>query len=256
MPSGVSGKRFGGLQALSEVSFEVATGEIKAVIGPNGSGKTTLFNCISGFEIADSGTVTFDKTTISKLRAYRIARAGLARSFQIVQLFGKLSVRDNLLLAGQRQHAASWLGAFFGSAQARQADDANLRAADALLSEAGLIGLAEQTAATLPYGRQRVLEIARALATNPRLVLLDEPAAGLNTSEAFELAAYLRRVRARGITILVVEHNMAFVLGLADSVVVLDRGQKIAEGPPDAIRRDPGVIAAYLGTPTVEARRA
>jgi len=234
----------------------VATGEIKAVIGPNGSGKTTLFNCISGFEIADSGAVTFDKIVISTLRAYRIARAGLARSFQIVQLFGKLSVRDNLLLAGQRQHAASWLGAFFGSAQARQADDANLRAADALLSEAGLIGLAEQTAATLPYGRQRVLEIARALATNPRLILLDEPAAGLNTSEAFELAAYLRRVRARGITILVVEHNMAFVLGLADSVVVLDRGQKIAEGPPDAIRRDPGVIAAYLGTPTVEARRA
>ena len=119
-----------------------------------------------------------------------------------------------------------------------------------------MIGLAEQTAATLPYGRQRVLEIARALATNPRLILLDEPAAGLNTSEAFELAAYLRRVRARGITILVVEHNMAFVLGLADSVVVLDRGQKIAEGPPDSIRRDPGVIAAYLGTPTVEARRA
>lgn len=248
-------KRFGGLQALKDVGFDLAEGEIKAIIGPNGSGKTTLFNCISGLERMDSGTIDFAGSPIGGLRAYRVARAGMARSFQIVQLFGRLSVRDNLILAGQRRHKASLLEALLSTRAARAADEANGRAADALLAEAGLSALRGQTASTLPYGRQRILEIARALATNPQLVLLDEPAAGLNTGEAFELAHYLRRVRARGVTILVVEHNMAFVLGLANSVVVLDRGIKIAEGTPDVVRKDEAVIRAYLGPPALQEAR-
>jgi branched-chain amino acid transport system ATP-binding protein len=251
---GVS-KRFGGLQAVNQVGFDLAEGEIKAIIGPNGSGKTTLFNCISGLERMDTGTIDFGGRAIAGLRAFRIARAGMARSFQIVQLFGRLTVRDNLILAGQRLHKASLIGALLSLPAAKAADEANGRAADALLAEAGLTELRDQTASTLPYGRQRILEIARALATNPRLVLLDEPAAGLNTGEAFELAHYLRRVRARGVTILVVEHNMAFVLGLADSVGVLDRGRKIADGTPDAIRNDEAVIAAYLGPPVLKEAR-
>lgn len=246
--SGAS-RRFGGVQALQNVSFVVNAGEIKAVIGPNGSGKTTLFNLVSGFDTANSGSVEFGGRVISGLPAYRIARAGMARSFQVVQLFGRMTLRENLLLAGQRVHHVSLFASLLGLRSVRDADRRNAEAADRLLREAGLYAQREQAAVILPYGRQRILEIARALATNPRLILLDEPAAGLNTAEALELAAYLRRIRQRGVTILVVEHNMPFVLGLADSVVVLDTGRKIADDVPHVIRRDERVIAAYLGTP-------
>jgi ABC-type branched-subunit amino acid transport system ATPase component/ABC-type branched-subunit amino acid transport system permease subunit len=246
--TGVS-KRFGGVQALRDVSFTVHEGEIKAVIGPNGSGKSTLFNLVSGFDRANNGVIEFGGKPIGGLPAYQIARAGMARSFQIVQLFGRMTLRENLLLAGQRQHGASLLSCLLGLRAARDADRRNAAAADWLLREAGLFAQRNQAAATLPYGRQRILEIARALATNPRLILLDEPAAGLNTAEAFELAAYLRKIRIRGVTILIVEHNMPFILGLADNVVVLDTGRKIADAKPAVIRRDEHVIAAYLGTP-------
>jgi branched-chain amino acid transport system permease protein len=242
-------RRFGGVQALLDVSFTVREGEIKAVIGPNGSGKSTLFNLVSGFDRANSGTIEFGGNRISGLPAYQIARAGMARSFQVVQLFGRMTLRENLLIAGQRQHDANLLSCLLGLRSVRDADRRNTAAADLLLREAGLFEQRHQAAATLPYGRQRILEIARALATNPRLILLDEPAAGLNTAEAFELAAYLRKIRNRGVTILIVEHNMPFILGLADSVVVLDTGRKIADAEPTVIRRDERVIAAYLGTP-------
>ncbi len=241
---GVS-KRFGGVQALEDVSLTIARHEIKALIGPNGSGKTTLFNCLTGFETPDGGTLHFAGQGLTGWSAFRIARAGVARSFQVVQLFGRMTVEENVLLAGQRRHPAGFLGL------RRAADAENAAEAAALLEEAGLAELRDQQAALLPYGRQRLLEIARALATRPQLLLLDEPAAGLNTAEAFILAAYLRRVRDRGVTILLVEHNMPFVLGLADSIAVLSRGRKIADGPPETVQRDAEVIAAYLGPPVL-----
>jgi branched-chain amino acid transport system ATP-binding protein len=177
----------------------------------------------------------------------------MARSFQVVQLFGRMSVRENLLLAGQRCHDSGILSSLLGLKTNAVADRRNAAAADWLLNEAGLYAQRHKPAATLPYGRQRILEVARALATQPKLILLDEPAAGLNTGEAFELADYLRKIRNRGVTILVVEHNMPFVLGLADSIVVLDSGQKIADDVPDVIQCDERVIASYLGTPAPEA---
>jgi len=246
-------RRFGGVQALSGVSFNVRSAEIKAVIGPNGSGKSTLFNVISGFDRADAGAVRFGQRVITGLPAYRIARSGIARSFQVVQLFGRISVRENLLLAGQRSHGAGIVNSLLGLKANALADRHNEGAADWLLREAGLYAERHQPAATLPYGRQRILEVARALATEPKLILLDEPAAGLNTAEAFDLADYLRKIRDRGVTILIVEHNMPFVLGLADSIVVLDSGQTIADDVPDIIRCDERVIASYLGTPAPEA---
>lgn len=249
---GVS-RRFGGVHALSGVSFKVRSGEIKAVIGPNGSGKSTLFNVISGFDRANRGSVRFGERAIAGLPPYKIARSGMARSFQVVQLFGRMSVRENLLLAGQRCHDSGILSSLLGLKTNAVADRRNAAAADWLLNEAGLYAQRHKPAATLPYGRQRILEVARALATQPKLILLDEPAAGLNTGEAFELADYLRKIRNRGVTILVVEHNMPFVLGLADSIVVLDSGQKIADDVPDVIQCDERVIASYLGTPAPEA---
>jgi ABC-type branched-subunit amino acid transport system ATPase component/ABC-type branched-subunit amino acid transport system permease subunit len=246
-------KRFGGVQALDAVSFSVAENEIKALIGPNGSGKTTLFNCITGVIGPDGGQLRFAGSSITGLPAHRIARTGLSRSFQVVQLFGRMTVLENVLLAGQRRHPCRGLSAVLGLPAARRADAANAAAAERLLAEAGLSAWRDQPAANLPYGRQRLLEIARALATKPRLLMLDEPAAGLNTAEAFELGDYLRRVQATGVTILLVEHNMPFVLDLADSIAVLDQGRKIADGKPAAIQSDAAVIAAYLGAPAMEA---
>ena len=185
--------------------------------------------------------------------AHRIAQAGIARSFQVVQLFGRMTTHENVVLAGQAQHPAHPAAVLLGLPSAHAADRANDAAADRLIAEAGLAAYRDQDAAVLPYGRQRLLEIARALALRPKLLLLDEPAAGLNTAEAFELAAYLRRVRATGVSILIVEHNMPFVLGLADSVAVLNQGRKIADGPPELVRQDEAVVSAYFGPALPEA---
>ena len=246
-------KRFGGVQALDDVSLSVRRREIKALIGPNGSGKTTLFNCATGFQVPDSGRRWMEGRDLTGAGAHRIAQAGIARSFQVVQLFGRMTTHENVVLAGQAQHPAHPAAVLLGLPSAHAADRANDAAADRLIAEAGLAAYRDQDAAVLPYGRQRLLEIARALALRPKLLLLDEPAAGLNTAEAFELAAYLRRVRATGVSILIVEHNMPFVLGLADSVAVLNQGRKIADGPPELVRQDEAVVSAYFGPALPEA---
>lgn len=245
---GVS-KRFGGVQALDSVSMDVRDGEIKGLIGPNGSGKTTLFNCINGFEHMDAGEVVLDGIPMQGRPVHTIVRSGLGRTFQVAQLFGRLSVIDNVLLGGQHRYPANPASSILGLGSARAADAINEERAWELLHEAGLAHLASEPAGTLPYGSQRMLEIARALALSPRMLLLDEPAAGLNTGEARSLAGYLRLIRDRGITLLLVEHNMPFLMGLADSVAVLNLGRKIADGPPALVSASAEVITAYLGAP-------
>jgi branched-chain amino acid transport system ATP-binding protein len=240
-------KRFGGLTAVDDVSFEVHSRTIKALIGPNGAGKSTLFNAITGFEHADSGSVTFDGAEIGAMKPRNVVRAGMARTFQNTQLFEGMTARENVMVgaqAHQRQgFAASAFRLPFALAEERSAADE----AGRLLRVIGIEEWAETRSGDLPAGIRRLVEIARALATSPRLLLLDEPAAGLNSTETHELVEALYRVRDAGITVLVVEHDMGLVMEVSDEIVVLDRGRKIAEGPPRLIQKDPVVIAAYLG---------
>jgi branched-chain amino acid transport system ATP-binding protein len=240
-------KRFGGLAALDGVSFAVPRGAIGAVIGPNGAGKTTLFNLIAGFLAPDSGRVTFAGRDITGDRPHRIAAAGLVRTFQLVRLFNRMSALENVLV-GFHLHTRGELGAaLLRPGWLRRQEARILAEGRELLS---LVGLGEQAgspAATLTYGQQRLLEIARALAARPSLLLLDEPAAGLGPTESQALSALIATLRGRGITVLFVEHDMSLVMGIADEVHVLDFGRLIASGPPASVRRDPAVLAAYLG---------
>ncbi len=240
-------KRFGGLTAVDGVSFDVFEGTIKALIGPNGAGKSTLFNALTGFERPDEGSVLFDGREIVGEKPREVVRAGLARTFQNTQLFDHMSARENVMVGAQAHQRRGFAAAALRLPLVVAEDRDAFAEAGRLLRLIGIDEWADAPATDLPSGIRRLLEIARALATSPRMLLLDEPAAGLNATETAELVRTLYRVRDAGITVLIVEHDMGLVMEVSDEIVVIDRGRKIAEGPPRMIQKDPVVIAAYLG---------
>jgi len=249
-------KRFGGLVATDTVSLDVPAQGISAVIGPNGAGKTTLFNIISGFLTPDAGRVEFDGADITGWPPEAIAKRGLIRTFQLVQLFDDLTVLENVKVGFHLHTSGGLLSALLPGVRARREERMVESRARDLLQRTGLLAQAETLAAVLPYGQKRLLEITRALAAQPKLLLLDEPAAGLNRQETETLAALLRGIAAGGTAILLIEHDMSLVMSVTDHIAVLDFGRLIARGTPDQVRRNPDVIAAYLGTRGGEAAHA
>lgn len=243
------GKDFGGLTALDRVSLQIQRGEIYGLIGPNGAGKTTLFNLLTGLYRLSRGQIRFEQQSIGHLAPHQIVERGIARTFQNIRLFASMTALENVLVGQHvRSHAGLW-AALFRTRSMRAEEQRLHQRAYLLLEQVGLDGKADRIASQLSYGDQRRLEIARALATSPKLLALDEPAAGMNSTETASLKLLIQQLRGQGLTILLIEHDVKLIMNLCDRVSVLNQGQKLIEDIPSRVQQDPQVIAAYLGTP-------